>query len=193
MLDRVIARHQIDDLLGRYCQAIDRCDIERLKSVYWPDAHDDHGVFTGNACDFAEWVIPALRQLGRTMHLIANCVIEFDDEDHAHGETYVVAYHEVPGELGATNAVAGGRYLDRFERRDGEWRISERVYVIDWNQNQRSTAEWNTWLYAQLQKRGGRYPDDPAYALFGTAGRAAQDQRKGKQGTKGSKAAKGLK
>lgn len=167
MLDRVIARHQIDALLGRYCQAIDRCDLEKLKSVYWPDAHDDHGVFKGNAIEFAEWVIPALKGLTRTMHLIANCVVEFDDADHARGETYVVAFHEVPGEIAPIDAVAGGRYLDRFERRNGEWRIGERVYVIDWNQNQRSTAEWSTWLYAQLQRRGGRYPDDPAFTMFG--------------------------
>jgi hypothetical protein len=34
----------------------------------------------------------------------------------------------------AGNAIeqAGARYIDRFERRDGEWRIARRVAVIDW-------------------------------------------------------------
>ena len=27
----------------------------------------------------------------------------------------------------------GGRYLDEFERRDGEWRISKRTYILDWS------------------------------------------------------------
>jgi hypothetical protein len=167
-LDRVIARHQIDDVLGRYCQAIDRCDVEKLKSVYWPDAHDEHGgLFKGNAWEFADWVIPALKGMTRTMHLIANCVVEFDDDRHARGETYVVAYHDVPGEAAPVIAVAGGRYLDRFERRGDEWRIGERIYVIDWNQNHLTTEQWGTWLYGQLQRRGGRYPDDPAFPLFG--------------------------
>ncbi len=167
-IDEMIARGAIGQILGRYCQAIDRCDIDRLKSVYWPDAHDDHGVFTGNAMDFADFVIPALKQLNRTMHLIANSVIDFDDADNARGETYVVAYHDVPGELGATDAVAGGRYLDHFQRRNGEWRIQHRVYVIDWNQNQRSSAMWDSWLYGQLKLRGNRHPIDPLYMLRGT-------------------------
>lgn len=168
-LEALVAKDEIRDLLGRYCQAIDRCDLERLRSVYWPDAFDDHGVFTGNAWDFADFVIPALRQLRRTMHLIANSVIELTGPDSAHGETYVVAYHEVVGEVGVTAATAGGRYLDRFERRDGEWRIKERIYVIDWNQNHRSADEWGAWLYGQLRHRGGRFPDDPAFAYYGRA------------------------
>ncbi len=28
--------------------------------------------------------------------------------------------------------VLGGRYIDRFERRDGEWRIARRVLLLDW-------------------------------------------------------------
>ena len=170
MLDRLFARYQIDDLLARYCQAIDRCDMDGLKAVYWPDAVDNHGVFNGNALEFAEFVIPGLQALTRTMHLIANCVIAFDDDDNAHGETYVVAFHEVPGEPCATDAIVGGRYLDRFQRRDGEWRILDRTYVMDWNQNQRTTAEWSSWLYSALDVRGGRFPDDPAFAMFGRRG-----------------------
>jgi hypothetical protein len=87
------------------------------------------------------------------MHLIANASVELQAE-RAVGETYVVAYHSIKSirsigvllddpalapfksELIAQempcSLVVGGRYLDRFERRDGEWRIKERAYVWDW-------------------------------------------------------------
>jgi hypothetical protein len=29
--------------------------------------------------------------------------------------------------------LVGGRYLDRFERREGEWRIAKRVVVPEWH------------------------------------------------------------
>ena len=49
---------EIEKVLARYCRAIDRTDMELLKSVYHPDGIDNHGVFTGNAMEFAEFIIP---------------------------------------------------------------------------------------------------------------------------------------
>ena len=31
-----------------------------------------------------------------------------------------------------SGGLYGGRYLDEFERREGEWRIARRTYVMDW-------------------------------------------------------------
>ena len=67
---------QIDDVLGRYCQAIDRCDAEKLKSVYWPDAHDEHGgLFKGNAWEFADLATQSLKRYLATMHATMNHLI----------------------------------------------------------------------------------------------------------------------
>lgn len=166
MIDRLIARYHIDDLLSRYVQAIDRCDAEKLKPLFWPDAVIDLGVFAGKAPDFVQFAMSMLKSLNSTMHFIAKGVVEFDDDDNARGETYLIAFHEVPEETGIVDRVGAGRYIDRFQRRNGEWRIAERVYVADWNQNTPSTAEWNTWAYSELKRRGARYPDDPTYSLF---------------------------
>ena len=32
----------------------------------------------------------------------------------------------------AVDRFYGGRYLDECLRRDGEWRISKRTYILDW-------------------------------------------------------------
>lgn len=163
-IQTLIAKDAIRDVMSRYSQGIDRCDLERLKSVYWPDAVDDHGVFCGNAWEFAEFVIPALREMRRTMHALANMHIEVLDDHRAIAESYVIAYHEADGEDGPVEMIVGGRYFDVFEKRGREWRILERKYVMDWNQNGPSTANWTTGLYENLTTHGSRAPDDLWYA-----------------------------
>jgi hypothetical protein len=165
-LDLLISRAAIQDLIARYCRAVDRCDIDLLKSVYWPDGRHDHGMFVGSISDFADFSMATVKTMERAMHLVGNCVIDFDDPDHARSETYLVSWHDVPGALGETHLAAGGRYLDRFERRSGEWRILERVFVADWHQMQHSTMNSNNPLSAKISKRGGRFPNDPAFGFL---------------------------
>jgi hypothetical protein len=172
-LDMLLARATIQDILARYSRALDRCDIDILKSVFWPDAHDDHGMFVGNIDEFAEFSMKTLATMDRTMHLVANCVIDFDDADHARSETYIVAWHDIAGDIATSHLVAGGRYLDRFERRSGEWRILERVFISDWHQSQYSTANWDGAMLAQITRRGGRFPNDPAFGFLDPAGAVA--------------------
>lgn len=122
----------IREVLTRYCRAVDRCDLDLLKSVYWPDASDDHIVFSGNAIEFADFVIPLLKQHTEcTQHLIGNIWLKIDG-DVACSETYVQAYHRLRDGVAA---LGGGRYLDRLERRNGEWRIAERKFVLDWERD----------------------------------------------------------
>lgn len=157
---------QIEKQLATYCRAIDRCDTALLKTVYWPDALEEHGIFNGKAWDFAEFIGPMLKGLRLTMHSISNTLIELDG-DSAAVETYVVAYHLADNPDGSqTDLIVGGRYLDRFERRSGEWRIAKRTFVHDWNQNQKATVEWEAGWYGQLNVRGRNDREDPSYALF---------------------------
>lgn len=157
---------QIEKLLATYCRGIDRCDVALLKTVYWPDAVEEHGLFNGNAWEFAEFIVPMLKGMKVTMHSISNTLIELQG-DEAAVETYVVAYHLVDEPDGnQTDLIVGGRYLDRFERRKNEWRIAKRTFVHDWNQNQKATVQWDTGLYAQLNVRGRNDKSDPSYARF---------------------------
>lgn len=164
--DMLFSRACIEDVLARYCRALDRCDIDLLRSLFWPDGHDDHGMYVGGIAGFVEFSMATLRTMERTMHLIANCVIDFDDANHARAETYIVAWHDIAESLGDRHLVAGGRYLDRFERRAGEWRILERTQVADWHQMQHSTMNYDCPIFEKITKRGGRFPDDPAFGFL---------------------------
>ena len=156
----MIARQKIADVLARYARGIDRCDIETLRSVFWPEAMADYGSGAQVAMAWAETTLAALKGMLRTQHAISNLLIEIQGA-RARAETYCQAYHELDGAGGRREMVVGGRYLDDLEQRDGEWRILRRTYVMDWNRNVASTSQWDEGIYAGLKIRGGRWPDDP--------------------------------
>lgn len=155
-------RLAITDVLTLYARGIDRCDLEALHSVFWPDATAQYGDAVQNAHTWAAATVQALRCMLRTQHALSNMLIALDG-DRAQAETYCTAYHELPSPEGPREMVVGGRYLDALERRAGAWRITERTYVMDWNRNGPSTAIWDSGLYAQLTLRGARKPDDLSY------------------------------
>ena len=118
----------IRDVVSRYCRGVDRLDEALMKSAYWPEASDDHGVFVGNAMEFVEMCMVAHLKWRSTNHCVLNHTIELDpDASHARGESYNVTY------LFQDDADVldtwYGRYLDVYEKRGDEWRILERVCV----------------------------------------------------------------
>lgn len=112
--------------LHRYTRGVDRHDRELMLSAYWPDAFDEHGVAEGIAADFVDWAIGWHGEYQtRHQHIITNHVLDLDG-DTAHGETYYIFWGE---NRQGPPTLAFGRYVDRFEKRDGEWRIAHRVCV----------------------------------------------------------------
>jgi ketosteroid isomerase-like protein len=123
-------RQAIHDCLMTYSRAVDRLDRELLLSVYHDDAIDDHGVFVGTPTEFADWVIPMHTATHLShQHCLFNSTVDLDG-DVAHTETYYMFVGM--NRQGTPMAMSGGRYLDRFEKRDGRWAIAARVCVRDW-------------------------------------------------------------
>ncbi len=127
-IEQLSDREQIRDAVMRYCYGVDRLDSDCMRSAYWPDATDDHGNFTGNAHEFVDYCMKAHLKWKWTMHSIYNHQIDLDDDGvHARGEIYNIS-HLCRKDTGTVDTWYG-RYLDRYEKRDGEWKILERVCV----------------------------------------------------------------
>lgn len=161
----VMDRMEITDLLGRYCRGLDRVDEETLRSIYHEDAIEDRGegLFIGNAQDWVGWTLSVLPAFKLTQHCIMNVLIDVQG-NIAFGETYFQAYHRfgdaevnevhdtpaaqaqgpksIAWPEGPTELILAGRYLDRFERRAGEWKISYRKMVCDWCRTQPVADNW---------------------------------------------------
>lgn len=117
-------------LAWTYCHAVDRRDYVLLRSLYYDDAIDDHGqMFTGGPDEFIAWLPKMLANWEATSHVIANMLFLIDG-CQAEGELVATAYHRRVG--GDHEVIAHGRYLDRYEKRDGIWRFLHRSLVQDW-------------------------------------------------------------
>lgn len=163
-LEEISAHLEIRQCLARYARGIDRWDVETLRSVYHPDATDEHTVFSGLGWDFAEWIVNYARtNEGPSQHHITHSLIELDG-DVAHVESYYLAYHEVREEGKEPQLLhTGGRYLDRFEQRDGEWKVARRICTVDWS---REHMPGEVWDGAKDFPKIGPKGVDPMYALF---------------------------
>ena len=165
--DDAIAHIEITQVLYRYCRGVDRGDRELIRSVYHPDASDDHGSWKGAGVDFADYIVDSMD--GATIaaqHQITNTLIEVDG-DSAACESYFLAFHPTRDQAGdETLAIAAGRYLDRFERRDGAWRIADRRVVLDWT---RENVEGVPWAAQVSFAAAGRREADPSWGFIAGA------------------------
>jgi ketosteroid isomerase-like protein len=131
-LDALLARQQIADVIYRYARGIDRMDFDLVRSCYHPDAYDDHGAFAGSVDEFIAAAATFLQRWTATQHFMGNMLIEVDGAT-ARAETYAVAYHRREDAQGnGKDDVMGIRYVDRFEKRQGEWKIAHRVVATEW-------------------------------------------------------------
>ena len=150
-------KQAITEVLMRYCRGIDRLDREMLFSAYWPDAIDNHGPYVGGVEGLIKWIRERHKPIPFSSHQISNILIEFATPDLALVETYIRTLQRYPADAKASLAqLSGGqagkpgvgmdlltssRYVDRFERRNGEWRIARRTLIQDWKQLLEVTAE----------------------------------------------------
>src|ERR1700742_1228918 len=117
-IETIIAKDAIRELVQTYCNACDRGDLELLKSLYLEDAADDHGVNpSGTVKEFLDMVPEMLSSIHVIQHNITNHSIRVRG-DEAEGEAYALDYHSFEGADGPTLLVLGGRYLDRYRRRE---------------------------------------------------------------------------
>jgi hypothetical protein len=129
-LEALADRQDIQDCLSRFCRGMDRFDRELFLSAFHTDATIAAGVFVGGPVALYDWARD-LHDQGQkgTHHNQLNHYCDISG-DTAHTETY---YLFVGRNRDDSNWIAGGRYIDRVERRDGVWRIALRTNVVEWS------------------------------------------------------------
>jgi ketosteroid isomerase-like protein len=129
-LGELLDRQDILDCVTRISRAIDRFDRELFLSGYHPDAVIDAGEFVGDPAKVYDGGA-ALHEQGQsaTLHHLTNHSCEIDG-DVAHAETY---WQYAGRNRDGTNWVAGGRYIDRLERREGLWKVAFRCTLLEWS------------------------------------------------------------
>jgi len=124
----IIDKQEIYEALLRYCYGIDRCDLALVLSAFHEDALDNHSGVEERAIDRFTRTVGARSMW--TCHNIGNVLIQVDGANAA-VQSYLTAWHRLSHEGRTYDWVIGGRYVDRFECRKGEWRIAHRTVVYD--------------------------------------------------------------
>jgi hypothetical protein len=166
VVEELWAREQIRDCLYRYARGIDRYDVDLVRSCYHDDATDAHGVYNGDLAGFIELVHQfrgPKSDYGTMQHIVTNVLIERTG-DVAQVESYL--YNELVArdpDSGLPDILVGGRFLDRFEYRNGRWAIAERRLVFDYSRMRPSTPKmWEAWPEGDVLL-GRPDGDDPLY------------------------------
>lgn len=154
-------RQAIFDCIKRNSRGNDRFDADLTASSYHADGLHEVGE---NRVPGPGYGAHANQAHGRlfdanlhnvTMHL---CEI---DGDVAHAESYSLGMFLDKG--AETGRVLAGRYIDRLERRDGEWRIVLRRSTVEVALEGKATLPGGKPLPGSGYLRGNRDHTDPSY------------------------------
>lgn len=124
-LQRLVDRQAITELIYRYCECFDRGDAVGVADLFTPDAVVDYNPDTPDISGdrIAETIAVGLREIfAATSHHVSNILIDFDGTDEARSLSYVDAWHRYHS--GAPDGLLWGRYLHRYRRTAGGWRIT---------------------------------------------------------------------
>lgn len=128
-LDLLIAERDIYNCLVRMSRGSDRFDKDLFLTAFHPDAVVAAGPFVGGPEELYDWSSRFQSQTyASTLHKLLNHYCDIDG-DTAHAETYYLFVGCLGTEL---NLLAGGRYIDRFERRAGVWGLVMRNNFVEW-------------------------------------------------------------
>jgi hypothetical protein len=176
-------KDQIRHLLYRYARGVDRAEVALTHGFFWedgvvafgPEPKIAHENMEATTREFADKVLAA------THHMFGNILIDLLG-DHALVESYCVAHHRTfPNREsnerslgkewtdaqdkpdGVSELLIGFRYLDRFEKRNGEWRAAHRRFVFDWSHAAPYSGLDQGGLWDGTPYRGARHPSDQVY------------------------------
>tara|TARA_R110002049_G_scaffold156512_12_gene321572 strand:+ start:3073 stop:3588 length:516 start_codon:yes stop_codon:yes gene_type:complete len=158
-IESLIAKQDITELIYRYMRGLDRWDDDLLRSLFTDDAWCEYGFMNGPANAFIDFALGALSKHTANQHMVGNILLEIEG-DEAFGEVYFNAYHKVKTDNGVEDLIIAGRYLDRYEQRDGVWKFAYRSEVVDWSHSRPSN---DTYFELAPDSLIGKRGDDAVY------------------------------
>jgi uncharacterized protein (TIGR02246 family) len=131
-LQQLVDRQAIVDVIHAYCRNVDLLRPADVAALFTDDCTVDYGPGLGRpsngAAELERRLAAGLPTFAATSHHVSNIEVAFDGDDAATATTYVYAWHRYDDDR--PDAHVWARYHDLFVRRDGGWRIAERVLRV---------------------------------------------------------------
>lgn len=128
-------RAEIDDLLTRYTYAVDARELDRLDTVFTPDAHLDYTATGGIAGPFPEvqrWLGEALASASHMQHLLGQREAVLDGDTARVRAYFWNPMRFAPPEGDPLVMHLGGVYEHDLVRTDAGWRSRRLVEHLLW-------------------------------------------------------------
>ncbi len=166
LLHEMLDEFALRKLVHAYCRAVDRGDFTTLRALYHDDAVDAHGEFsTGSVDEFLSTLAASRPHIRAMQHNITTVNFAING-DRAEGEIYTIATHTFGAGDRDVDVIVGGRYLDKYEKRQDVWKIIERTIVTDWARvNDPSSVDLSHPITRGTLK-GSLDADDPSQQFF---------------------------
>lgn len=165
-LQRTVAelqdREAIRLVLTGIARGTDRFDQALLAACIQADAKLDMGganPITG--ADFVDMLKPPANPPQGRMHMLSNERIVLNG-DSGWSETQVLSCQQIEENGIVQTRLRAGRYLDRFTRCEGHWKLSERTFIDEWARTDTVDA-----APATGANRGAPASHDLLYKMFG--------------------------
>ena len=152
-------RQAILDCIQRESRGRDRQDVAQIAGCWWPEGMDEHGPVITGMPEYPERANKGHRmKFHMTSHNISNHLCDIDG-CFADCESYVLGgLHWLKADR---TTLAFGRYLDRLEKRGGEWRLLARRCTIEMSLD--GDAAWTRAPEVQGFLKALWSREDPAY------------------------------
>jgi hypothetical protein len=160
-VQELMDRQAIFDCIKRNSRGNDRFDVDLVTSSYQSDGLHELGAKHISGREYGEHANKAHGLLfDANLHNVTMHSCEIDG-DVAHAESYSLGIFLDKG--GETGRILAGRYIDRLEKRDGEWRIALRRATVEIALEGKAALPNGVPLPGSGYLRGNRDRTDPSY------------------------------
>lgn len=166
-LQEMLDHHEIRRTLAEYCHACDRGDANAMARTYTgEDSFDDHGHVKASGPEYSKMMAELIQQRTEACwHVLGQSLIDIDG-DTANAETFFLGQFCLPASTEEPRRInqLAGRFVDKLERIEGDWKIKHRTCVRDTSIT--FVVERDDYAnYGFMQ--GSRDLKDPGAAMFG--------------------------
>jgi hypothetical protein len=139
-------RQEIHDLYRRYIWGFDRRDKALTQSAFWPDAQISYGSTTTTVDQFVTVHFAAHDAVSdKALQPVDEMSVDVQGNT-AHVVAYLVEFNSLKN---GRSRFSGVRYIDRLDRRNGQWRIAVREVIFEF------MTETDNNLASNMAKLGG--------------------------------------
>jgi hypothetical protein len=147
------ARRDIYQAICDYMHGQDRLLPQVQRGAFHDDAFVDCGPFAGEPDGYVNYAQTALAACAGSQHLIGQANIRIEG-DIAFGEVYHIAWHRIEENGEPKDLFVGARYIDRYEKRAGRWKIAKRRETMDWSRTDPPSDSFLRLPFMHLSVRG---------------------------------------